>query len=43
MLISEIIRHKRDGATLSAEEIAAMVRGITEGTASPFQEATPGP
>ncbi|WP_298496529.1 thymidine phosphorylase [uncultured Maritimibacter sp.] len=39
MLISEIIRKKRDGDTLTESEIAAMVAGITEDTASEGQVA----
>jgi thymidine phosphorylase len=39
MLIAEIIRHKRDGAVLAPEEIAAMVAGITDGSASEGQIA----
>ncbi len=39
MLISEIIRHKRDGQALSPEEIRAMVAGITDNTASEGQVA----
>lgn len=37
MLISEIIRKKRDGATLDEAEIAALVAGITDGSASDEQ------
>ena len=39
MLISEIIRHKRDGLTLPPEEIAAMVAAITDGSAGDDQVA----
>jgi thymidine phosphorylase len=39
MLISEIIRHKRDGKTLGADQIAAMVQGISSGDASEGQVA----
>ena len=39
MLFSEIIRRKRDGDTLSAEEINAMVAGIASNTASEGQVA----
>jgi thymidine phosphorylase len=39
MLTSEIIRRKRDGAALSAEEIGEMVAGITSGTATEGQIA----
>ena len=39
MLIAEIIRRKRDGGALSRDEIAAMVRGITEESASEGQAA----
>ncbi|OIP83118.1 MAG: thymidine phosphorylase [Rhodobacterales bacterium CG2_30_65_12] len=39
MLTQEIIRHKRDGAELSAEEINAMVEGISTGSASEGQVA----
>jgi len=39
MLVSEIIRHKRDGAVLSKEEIVAMVEGISSGSASEGQVA----
>jgi len=39
MLFQEIIRHKRDGAELGADEIAAMVAGITSGEASEGQVA----
>ncbi len=39
MLISEIIRHKRDGQRLSEAEIAAMVRAITDQQASDAQVA----
>ncbi len=39
MLYQEIIRHKRDGTTLSADEIAAMVEGIASGDASEGQVA----
>jgi thymidine phosphorylase len=31
-MVQEIIRHKRDGAALSDEEIAFLVRGITDGS-----------
>ncbi len=37
MLIQEIIRHKRDGKELGADEIAAMVQGIATGSASEGQ------
>ncbi|MBV7407913.1 thymidine phosphorylase [Maritimibacter sp. DP1N21-5] len=39
MLISEIIRKKRDGETLTEAEIAAMVTGITDESASEGQVA----
>ena len=39
MLFQEIIRHKRDGAELSAAEIKAMVEGIASGSASEGQVA----
>ncbi len=39
MLTSEIIRHKRDGQILTGEEIAAMVAGITDGSAGDDQVA----
>ncbi len=39
MLISEIIRHKRDGQQLPAEEITAMVSAITDGSAGDDQVA----
>ena len=39
MLISEIIRKKRDGETLTPDEIAAMVAGITDDRASEGQVA----
>lgn len=39
MLIAEIIRKKRDGATLSQDEIAAMVQGISDDSASEGQVA----
>ena len=39
MLIAEIIRKKRDGGALSREEIAAMVQGITDESASEGQAA----
>ena len=39
MLPQEIIRKKRDGGQLSADEIAFMVRGLTEGTVSEGQVA----
>ncbi|UWP98144.1 thymidine phosphorylase [Aliiroseovarius crassostreae] len=39
MLIAEIIRKKRDGHRLEMDEIAAMVRGITDQTASEGQVA----
>ncbi len=39
MLYAEIIRKKRDGHGLSADEITAMVEGITSGTASEGQVA----
>jgi len=39
MLYQEIIRHKRDGETLSPEEIAFMVKGIASGEASEGQVA----
>ncbi len=38
-MISEIIRHKRDGRELSPEEIAEMVAGIASGTAGDDQVA----
>lgn len=37
MLPQEIIRRKRDGGTLTGEEIAALVRGITDGGFSEAQ------
>lgn len=37
MLAPEVIRSKRDGATLSAEEIAFLVGGITDGSLSDAQ------
>ncbi|MBS0521664.1 MAG: thymidine phosphorylase [Proteobacteria bacterium] len=39
MLPQEIIRHKRDGKELTAEEIAFVVRGITDGSLSEGQVA----
>ncbi len=39
MLPQEIIRRKRDGGELSAEEIAFMVRGLTDGSISEGQIA----
>lgn len=39
MLIAEIIRKKRDGGALSRDEIAAMVQGITDESASEGQAA----
>jgi len=39
MLISEIIRHKRDGARLTQGEVEAMVAGITDGSAGDDQVA----
>ncbi len=39
MLISEIIRKKRDGKALSAQEISAMVAGISDNSASEGQVA----
>ena len=39
MLPQEIIRRKRDGLTLDADEIAFMVKGVTEGTVSEGQVA----
>lgn len=39
MLPQEIIRRKRDGATLSGDEIAFMVEGLTQGTVSEGQAA----
>ena len=39
MLFQEIIRRKRDGAALGADEIAAMVEGIASGKASEGQVA----
>ena len=39
MLPQEIIRRKRDGATLTAAEIAFMVRGLTDGSVTEGQVA----
>lgn len=39
MLPQEIIRRKRDGGTLAAEDIAAFVKGITDGSVSEGQVA----
>ncbi len=39
MLFQEIIRRKRDGAELSAEEIEALVRGMTDGSLGEGQVA----
>ncbi len=39
MLVQEIIRHKRDGAVLNDEEIAFLVRGITDGSIGDGQVA----
>jgi thymidine phosphorylase len=39
MLVQEIIRRKRDGAALSDEEIAFLVRGITDGSIGDGQVA----
>jgi thymidine phosphorylase len=39
MLPQEIIRRKRDGATLAAAEIAFMVRGLTDGSVTEGQVA----
>ena len=36
---SELIRHKRDGGVLSAEELGALVAGITDGSVSDAQVA----
>jgi len=37
MLVPELIRRKRDGGELTAEEIAFLVRGITDGSVSDAQ------
>ena len=37
MLVAELIRRKRDGLTLSAEEISSLVEGIADGTVSDAQ------
>ena len=37
MLVREIIRKKRDGGTLSDEEIGFVVKGLTDGAASEGQ------
>ncbi|QRM53790.1 thymidine phosphorylase [Sinorhizobium sp. BG8] len=39
MLAQETIRRKRDGATLSPDEIAAFIRGLTNGTVADSQIA----
>ena len=39
MLPQEIIRRKREGEALAADEIAAMVKGLTDGTVSEGQVA----
>jgi thymidine phosphorylase len=39
VLPSELIRRKRDGATLGEPEIAALVAGIVDGTVSDAQIA----
>jgi len=39
MLSQEVIRRKREGETLAAEEIASIVRGLTDGTVSEGQAA----
>jgi thymidine phosphorylase len=39
MLPQEVVRHKRDGRTLSDEEIAYFVRGLTDGTITEGQAA----
>ena len=39
MLAQEVIRRKRDGKALSAEEIAFMARGMADGTLSEGQIA----
>jgi hypothetical protein len=39
MLPQEIIRAKRDGHTLTADQIAAYVRGVTDGTVTEGQIA----
>ncbi len=39
MLPQEIIRHKRDGAALSREQIAAFIAGLTDGRVSEGQAA----
>ena len=36
---SELIRHKRDGGILTAEELGALVTGITDGSLSDAQTA----
>ena len=37
MLVAELIRRKRDGVELSADEIAELVRGIADGTVTDAQ------
>jgi len=39
MLVREIIRKKRDGGSLSDEEVAFIVKGLTDDTASEGQMA----
>jgi len=39
MNVVELIRRKRDGGTLSAEEIGAVVRGVTDGGVTDYQAA----
>ena len=39
MNVVELIRRKRDGGTLSAEEIGAFVRGVTDGGVTDYQAA----
>ena len=39
MNVVELIRRKRDGGTLSADEIGAFVRGVTDGSVPDYQAA----
>ncbi|MGZ3407625.1 MAG: thymidine phosphorylase, partial [Polyangia bacterium] len=39
MNVVELIRRKRDGGTLTAAEIGAFVRGVTDGGVTDYQAA----